>query len=234
MLFSLLRVIHDQTPRSAAMNMALDEALLQTATVPTFRFYRWDHAAVSFGYFGSVADVESLIDRDVVRRWTGGGIVYHGQDLTYSMVIPASERLSTKSSMAIYQKIHEAVRDVLIAGGIDAELSSNGTTLSERALEDRTSSPTRHAIGACFANPVAADVLVHGRKVAGAAQRRSRLGLLQQGSLQNIVINQEFVGALPNALAKLNEAQCLADSLIDRAAKIAGQKYATDEWLRRR
>ena len=48
-------------------------------------------------------------ERDLVRRWTGGGIVFHGDDLTYSIVIPASDPAFDESSIAIYEKIHRAL-----------------------------------------------------------------------------------------------------------------------------
>ncbi len=91
-IFAALDVYHDIAPRSAAMNMAIDEALLESARVPSVRFYRWQSPALSFGYFGRFADVADYADeRDLVRRWTGGGIVFHGEDLTYSIVIPAND-----------------------------------------------------------------------------------------------------------------------------------------------
>ncbi len=98
-IFGSLDVYHDESPRSAAVNMAIDEALLETAEIATIRFYHWDHPALSFGYFGKFADVANYsAERDLVRRWTGGGIVFHGDDLTYSIVVPAaSEFFSTAS-----------------------------------------------------------------------------------------------------------------------------------------
>src|SRR5262249_46055918 len=85
-LLADLTVCHDYNPRSAAMNMAIDEALLESATIPTIRFYGWHSPALSFGYFGRFSDVAIYAaDRDLVRRWTGGGIVLHGDDLTYSV-----------------------------------------------------------------------------------------------------------------------------------------------------
>src|SRR5690242_3943457 len=94
---------HDEPSRSAAMNMAIDEALVETATVPSIRFYQWDHPALSFGYFGKFEDIASH-RRDIVRRWTGGGIVFHGEDLTYSILIPATDETFGKSSTSIYEK----------------------------------------------------------------------------------------------------------------------------------
>jgi len=73
-LFGRIEVYNDFTPRSAAMNMAIDEALLDSVAVPSIRFYRWQSPALSFGYFGKFADVaEYATERDLVRRWTGGG-----------------------------------------------------------------------------------------------------------------------------------------------------------------
>src|SRR5436189_3474293 len=108
--FERLTVYQDLTPRSAAMNMAIDEALLETAVVPSIRFYRCRSPALSFGYFGKFSDVAIYAaERDLVRRWTGGGIVFHGDDLTYSIVIPASDPVFDESSIGIYEKIHCAL-----------------------------------------------------------------------------------------------------------------------------
>ena len=106
--------------------MSIDEALLETARIPTIRFFRWRSPALSFGYFGKFSDVEIYAtDRDLVRRWTGGGIVFHGDDLTYSIVIPATDPAFDESSIAIYEKIHpglayalnESWQRAVVAGG---------------------------------------------------------------------------------------------------------------------
>ncbi len=93
------------------MNMAIDEALLETAQIPSIRFYRWDHPALSFGYFGEIRGSRALrfSSANLVRRWTGGGIVFHGEDLTYSIVIPANDPTFCESSMSIYESVHRAL-----------------------------------------------------------------------------------------------------------------------------
>jgi lipoate-protein ligase A len=79
-----LHLYDDPEPKAAALNMAVDEALLISATAPILRFYRWRAPALSFGYFGRYAEVDNQAGgREIVRRWTGGGIVLHGDDLTY-------------------------------------------------------------------------------------------------------------------------------------------------------
>ena len=121
--FERLTVYEDLTPRSAAMNMAIDEALLEIADAPSIRFYRWNSPALSFGYFGKFADVATYAtQRDVVRRWTGGGIVFHGDDLTYSVIIPAHHVVFSESSMSIYEKIHRSLRNALAANGENWQL----------------------------------------------------------------------------------------------------------------
>src|ERR1051326_665149 len=133
-LLSALHVYHDFDSRSAAMNMAVDEALFEIADAPTLRFYRWDHPAVSFGYFGKFSDVQNLAEeRDLVRRWTGGGIVFHDEDLTYSIIIPARDAAFAKSSMSIYEKIHDVIRAVLVTNGRVVELATVAAVSDRRS-----------------------------------------------------------------------------------------------------
>ena len=217
MLFSSLRVLRDVDSRSGAMNMSIDEALLETASEPTIRFYRWDHAALSFGYFGEFSEVANQeSEREIVRRWTGGGIVFHGNDLTYSIVIPSSDPAFAESSKSIYEKTHRAIQSAL---GSDAQLAS---IASPKISES------------CFANPVQADVLLNGRKVAGASQRRTRRGLLQQGSIQNVHLGNGFADEFANKLCRKCRAEKLNNGVLARAREIAKEKYSTTAWLGRR
>ena len=226
-LFASLNVYRDIASRSAALNMAVDEALLETAEIPTIRFYTWDHPALSFGYFGKFADVENhASQRDLARRWTGGGIVFHGDDLTYSIVIPATEPVFRESSRSIYERIHNALRDALVSEGRDAVVA---------AVADRGSGVSDADYnGHCFANPVRADVLSNGRKVAGAAQRRTRRGLLQQGSIQGIQPANKFADQFANELCSECYHKTLDERLIARAREIADEKYGAASWLQRR
>jgi lipoyl(octanoyl) transferase len=233
-LFPTLNIYHDISSRSAAINMALDEALLEQSPVPSIRFYRWNHPALSFGYFGKYLDVKVFADhRDVVRRWTGGGIVFHGDDLTYSLIIPASNAVSAESPLLIYAATHQALRDILIARGQHAELAPESVVYDGRIQTDPAVADRRYNNHACFAKPVAADVLVHGRKVAGAAQRRTRRGLLQQGSIQQIELWDGFEEQFAAALSANCKPAKIGDELVYRAQEIAGNKYASDTWLRR-
>ncbi len=215
-----LHVYDDREPRSAPLNMAVDESLLEIATSPVLRFYCWRGPALSFGYFGSYADVAAQRDdREIVRRWTGGGIVPHGDDLTYSVIIPARHPFFARSSLAIYSDLHEAIREALQANGIAATLASS---VAPKVSED------------CFANAVRSDVLSDGRKIAGAAHRRSRGGLLHQGSIQLPGLPAKFLNDFGQTLCDRFESKTLSPELITRATAIAQAKYATPEWLMRR
>ena len=218
-MLGMLHVYDDLEPKAAAMNMAIDEALLADAAVPILRFYRWRQPSLSFGYFGRYAEVGHELRREIVRRWTGGGIVPHGDDLTYSVIIPASHTLFERSSPEIYRVVHEAVRGALNANGIAAEL------MTEAALKISE---------ACFANAVRADVMSAGRKIAGAAHRRSRAGLLHQGSIQHRDLSERFRTDLARILCERNEGKSLSAEAIERAARIAEAKYGTVAWLKRR
>jgi lipoate-protein ligase A len=232
--FTALTVYRDATAHSAAMNMAIDEALLSGATVPAIRFYRWQFPALSFGYFGRFADVASYQgERDLVRRWTGGGIVFHGDDLTYSIVIPAIDATFAESSMSIYETIHRGLVDALsetgqraVVAGVGDPGSSSVTMATRTGISDAGYS--------CFANPVRADVMINGRKIAGAAQRRTRRGLLQQGSIQRVDVGNGLAERFAHALSTNCCEREVDDAILSRATELADQKYGTEGWLRKR
>ena len=202
----------DPEPHDAAMNMAIDETLLRAATSPTLRIYRWARPAVSFGYFGKWADVvRAWPDREIVRRWTGGGVVPHGEDVTYSIIVPRAHSFFAVGPRESYRAIHECVARVIDSASL--------------AL---TAAPQISV--ACFENPVEHDVLVANRKVAGAAQRRSKSGLLHQGSIQ-------CVGIAASALAETLSLHVfrlpLAPDILAEAIELSQDRYATEKWTLR-
>ncbi|HEX4665274.1 MAG TPA: hypothetical protein VH207_01635 [Chthoniobacterales bacterium] len=219
MLFKRLRVHDDRARASAALNMAIDEVSLMQARSPALRFYGWERPSLSFGYFGKFAEVAAAAEgRDVVRRWTGGGSVLHGEDLTYALVTPATEPASALGPGAIYAALHRAIRDALRMEGWEAELAAaDGPMISD----------------ACFANPVRDDVMMLGRKIAGAAQRRTRGGFLHQGSIQLPDLSESFRARLAEALSEKIEHAPIAPQVQEEAAALAEDKYRTDAWLRR-
>jgi lipoate-protein ligase A len=231
-MFAALHVYHDDIAHSAGMNMAIDEALLEHAAVASIRFYRWHSHALSFGYFGKFADVaEYAFERDLVRRWTGGGIVFHGEDLTYSIVIPVSDAAFGESSISIYEKIHHALCRVLKAVGERAVVAGDVDPGRNRFAKEAAVTVAGHS---CFAKPVHADVLIDGRKVAGAAQRRTRRGLLQQGSIQGVDLENHLAQRFAQALSNNCSKRKISEEMLNRARELAHCKYGTTAWLRKR
>jgi len=219
-MLDALQVYDDRELKSAALNMAVDEALLADAAAPILRFYRWRRPSLSFGYFGHYAEVAGQShEREIVRRWTGGGIVPHGDDLTYSVIIPASHPFFIRSSLEIYAALHDAIRRALEANGVDAFLAESAAPKVSES---------------CFANAVRADLMSGGQKIAGAAHRRSRAGLLHQGSIQQRDLPERFRNDFAQVLCERSEARTLSAEVMERSARIAAAKYGTADWLMRR
>ena len=219
-VFSELVVIDDPTPRPGPLNMAIDEVLLGTARSAILRFYRWSAPSVSFGYFGRFAEAcEIARNRATVRRWTGGGIVPHGEDLTYSIMIRSRDDAFALASKIIYQRVHLALGSALREIGIFSGLvQTEATKISD----------------ACFANPVVSDVIENGRKIAGAAQRKTRGGLLHQGSIQRENLDERFRNAFARLLGNRIIAGSIGTDVLRAAEELAATKYATVDWLQRR
>jgi lipoate-protein ligase A len=153
--------------------MALDDALLEAVPrlgAPVLRFYDWTEPAATFGYSQHYAEVERLTQlRPLIRRPTGGGIVPHDADWTYTLAFPAGHEWHALRAEESYRRVHEWLRTAFQTLGIPSELAS---------------CCHKTGPGQCFAGYEKSDLLWRGRKIAGAAQRRTRAGLLIQGSVQ--------------------------------------------------
>ena len=151
-----VRVIFD-TPRDAFLNMAIDEALLQECSfkraMPTLRLYSWNPPAVSIGFFQRIREEVDLkraksLGVDVVRRYTGGGAVFHEMELTYSIVIP--EDWAPGSITSSYRKICSGIVRGLSLLGLRAEFSPindilvNGRKISGNAQTRRNGFILQH------------------------------------------------------------------------------------------
>ena len=219
MLFDELTEVSDPEPHDAALNMALDEVLLGRAAGPVLRVYRWARLAVSFGYFGKVADVEAAWPgREMVRRWTGGGTVPHGADVTYTLIVPRGCAFFRLGAEEAYRVIHERIAALLAEQGRVVRVA----VVAGAKVSD-----------ACFENPARYDLLADGGKIAGAAQRRTRAGLLHQGSIQGAALPADLGARLGKAFARRVCGRLLAEDEIAEARELAAKKYATDAWLRR-
>ncbi len=170
---------------SAAWNMAADEAMLLSHAagdnLPTLRFYSWQPAAVSLGYFQR-ADAE--IDRaaclkqgiGLVRRLTGGRAVLHDMEVTYSLVVREDELYIPRGVTASYLFFSGGIVAGLARLGIDAQMQAPaivGARAPGRSIRS----------AACFDAPSHYELTVGGRKIVGSAQFRHNGVLLQHGSI---------------------------------------------------
>ncbi|HLX58857.1 MAG TPA: biotin/lipoate A/B protein ligase family protein [Ktedonobacteraceae bacterium] len=176
--------------QNAAMNMAIDEAVLlhhlRGEAPPTLRVFRWSSPSISLGRFQSV-EREILRDLcvhqgvELVRRPTGGRAVYHCDEFTYSIVI--GKRYGVPSGIvAAYAYLAQGLLAALNLLGIHAELS-----------DERVS---KNPSAACFASSTQADLTSGGFKLIGSAQVWKDDALLQQGSLPMDDRSAEFFAML--------------------------------------
>lgn len=219
---------------SGPRNMAVDEALYRSVRVPTLRVYRWDGPCFSLGYFsrfseawahGEATAFDSLA---MVRRLTGGGLVEHGDDVTFSLVVPreAMPPELVLDSSRCYQWIHEAVRCAVEDAGVTG-LRWVGGPGDGGAAGGR--------VGVCFHAPVLYDLMLGERKVVGGAQKRSRHGLLHQGSMRIPGLGSDFPGLLAKRLAEnVREGDGLTGDAAAMATALEEGRYRDPSWLMRR
>jgi lipoate-protein ligase A len=229
-MLSHLWYLLESVPGDHAFNMALDEALLQAAPrlgQPVLRFYSWTEPAASFGYFQKYAEVERMtLLRPLVRRPTGGGLVPHDADWTYSLVFPPGDDWYSLRATESYRRVHEWIQAAF------AQLSI-ATELAPSCLKTQP--------GQCFIGREKFDVLWHGQKIAGAAQRRTRDGLLIQGSVQPRRLGPsgaDWLKAMCDVACAAQRAQWVAfeldTPLAERAQELARQKYSQARYNQKR
>ncbi len=221
--------LHNSGPREAAFNMAFDEALLEAAPAlgaPVLRFYGWTEPAATFGYFQKHADIAQWTRlRPLIRRCTGGGLVPHDADWTYSLVFPPGNPWYALKATESYQRVHEWIRRAFDRVGAATELSA---------------CCRKEVPGQCFVGAEQFDVLLAGRKIAGAAQRRTRDGLLIQGSVQPPagIARERFENSLCETATEDWQVKwaplTLSTELAERARQLTAEKYSREDYNARR
>lgn len=187
------RLIIDE-PQSGSRNMAVDQALLQSANDfghITVRFYQWKPATLSLGYFQKSDDRRqhgASQKCPVLRRASGGGAIVHDQEWTYSVALPAKDRLSKRHD-SLVEEMHGVLIELLAQFGIVADLHSVKTPVPSFVDENNF---------LCFQRRAINDLIVGEHKICGSAQRRVEGAILQHGSL--IFRQSEFAPELPGFL----------------------------------
>lgn len=213
---------------SPAWNMAADEALLLSAPStgrPVLRCYSWDRPAVSIGYVQRLDAAPAGFA--AVRRPTGGGVVYHDYDFTFSVAFPMGHWLTGLDRIKSYDWLNRSLQSALISLGLPAELSAQEIPHT-----------VERATMVCFTNPTRYDLLLEGRKVAGSAQRRTADGLLHQASLHfgkplpfdRPTLTNALMRALESVMEVRFETFPHTETLAPSIEKLVATKYGTNEW----
>lgn len=195
-------LIIEPVPLAGPENMRRDEALLDRveqspAAVTWVRFYRWDFPTVSLGRHQKAEEAVDLHycrtrSIPVVRRPTGGRAVLHGDELTYAVVSNDFSRFPADIT-GTYLVIARALQAGLAMGGVRAEINPGARSVTPgTALENP-----------CFASVSRHELTIQGRKVAGSAQRRSRRGFLQHGSVPLTLDYEMMEGAFQRPAREL-------------------------------
>jgi lipoate-protein ligase A len=217
----------------AAENMATDFLLLQRYPAPTeprFRHYGWHRPAFTFGYAQKIEFVRRQLPPDesfdLCRRPTGGGVVDHREDWTYALVIPRGHPLEDLRATQSYRAVHEALAAALRAQSIPA--------LTKTAV------PEEESPGVCFQRAEIYDVVheTSGAKIAGAAQKRNKHGLLFQGSIWRPAAGpvdwEQFQGDFTAQLAEALGVPAVATPWPEfNEDEVTGltEQYSATEWL---
>ena len=215
--FSRLMLLLDQG-HDGPLNMAIDQALLETTQVPVLRVYHWTEPTISIGYRHDLNTLpSSLPDWPMVRRWTGGGVVWHDADSTYSLIVPSCEPWSATRPVQSYRLLHGSLAECLKSDGeIECRLAGEDDQ-KEGAL--------------CFEAPALFDIMAGSQKIAGAGQRRSRDGLLHQGSVKRVLDNSFWLKWAQSLAAQVQVEHVLSAAVHERAAELVMSRYATAQWL---
>ena len=174
----MLKII-ETTNLDAQSIMDKDAYLLETLDPKgeiIVHFYEWKNPSITYGYFLKPEDffrLEKLKDNsiDIARRPTGGGIVFHVWDLAFSVLVPAQSKAFFPTSLENYQFINLCVQKAI------EEILPDTFSLFENLTHKNI------AKDFCMAHPTKYDVVVGGKKIAGAAQRKKKHGYLHQGTI---------------------------------------------------
>jgi lipoate-protein ligase A len=168
----------DREPQKGSWNMAVDDYLFRSLgeePATYLRFYRWKNPTVSIGYsqkLDKVVDLDFCIENgiDIVRRITGGKLVLHHKEATYSVCSSDTDIFSHKL-MNSYKLISEALNSGLRRMGIASHLAKH------------TPSDYIRGVAPCFSHPARDEIETRGKKIIGSAQKRTGKKFIQHGSI---------------------------------------------------
>lgn len=221
-------------PLDVYEQMAADEIMCNTLPANfILRFYNWTEPSITFGYSQRYALVIKSIGTEkqkikgIVRRPTGGGIVFHKTDLTFSFIFYSP---GTFNPAKTYRSLHESINTEYRKSGFGFEL------LDEKGSSYAINNPVMD----CFSKPVSMDILYNGKKVFGGALRKIDDYMLYQASVQiedarnNCIFHASII---TNALSKEFEINWtdidVSKTQLEKIKELSLSKYKTVEWNER-
>lgn len=210
-------------------NMSKDTELLEGlahSPHPILHLYGWDRPSATYGHF---VDPLTLLDAKGVdaqglalaKRPTGGGIIFHLCDLAFSVLLPSCHPRFSLNTLENYAFVNQKVIQALRCFNTVLDLPQ----LLPKEPEPLDAS-CRHF---CMAKPTRYDVMLGGKKVGGAAQRRKRWGYLHQGTISLAPLPLSFLRAVLLGESRVLEAMQLNSyALIDATPHSQALEEARD------
>ena len=160
---------------NAKMNMAIDKALTisyQKDDIPILRFYTWENSfTVGLGQdLEHYSDLKEIYKDNCSKRITGGGVLFHGHDISYSLILSNSElgNLNVKQS---YEKICQFLLEFYKQLGLNPSFVKDSEYIKLKKNEF------------CQVGFEAYDIIINGNKIGGNAQKRNKKLIFQHGSI---------------------------------------------------
>lgn len=217
--------------------MSKDAALLeglQSSPYPLLHFYDWKGDCATHGYFTNPADYLHLSEVEasglhLARRPTGGGIIFHLTDFAFSLLVPAAHPHFSLNTLDNYAYINRKIAQAI--GRLTGQQVQPELWMAALCSQDRSCSSF------CMAQPTPYDLMIQGKKVGGAAQRRTRWGYLHQGSLsltpppydllEKVIKDPSILRAMQQHTYPLREVSGIALAAVRQEIKAAIQREFT-------
>ncbi|MCP4481682.1 MAG: lipoate--protein ligase family protein [bacterium] len=232
----IARCIIDELHDEPAINMALDEVLLEKvenaeeATI-YLRFFKWSRPYCSFGYAQRVKNKTNLQARyELVRRPTGGGLVFHGHDTCISIVSSLDIHAKFSELSLSYNFLHSLILKGLFGKKNESRFKDEKLSL----YLEKSEANLGQGVYSCFKKPVLADIMWGSEKVVGSAQKRIKKSFLQQGSIALDDLNiKEIIESFEDGLALKFKMYKYCQGDCDKASGLLDHKYLNPEWTLR-
>ncbi|MGL5263400.1 MAG: lipoyl protein ligase domain-containing protein [Candidatus Rhabdochlamydia sp.] len=216
------RIIHTGR-KSAEENMRFDAELLEKAKnffEPIIHFYEWESPSATYGYFANPASLlflDQIGSLDLAKRPTGGGVIFHIWDFAFSIMVPASSPLYSSNTLNNYALINTAV-----LSSIESFLEKGPCLHLTPQDAVALSGDCKHF---CMAKPTQYDVLLRNKKIAGAAQRKTKNGFLHQGSICLQLPDRNYL----NQVIRSKE---VIDAMYTHTFPLLGDNFASESQIK--